>query len=131
MIGLDTNILIRYYSVDDPEQFAIAAKFLQSLTRENPGFISTPTLLEFVWVITSTYKLSRESVVSILSSLLHDETLRVQSPELAKLALEQYSEGKADYGDCMITMCSRSLGCNQVMTFDRIAARDAGMTLLT
>ncbi len=75
MIGLDTNILARFFAQDDPEQGLRAEALLQSLTPETPGFISLVSLTELVWVLRGTYRMPRARLVSCLERLL-------DSPEL-------------------------------------------------
>ncbi len=70
MIGLDTNVLVRYIAQDDAKQSPIATKLITSLTTENPGFISQVSLVELVWVMQSCYKASKPEVVAILETLL-------------------------------------------------------------
>jgi predicted nucleic-acid-binding protein len=130
VIGLDTNILVRYLADDDRTQSPKAAALIQSFTRETPGFISLATMLETVWVMESLYGSTRDEVVSIITRLLQAESFRVESSLTLRAALRVYANGKADFADCVIAESSRSQGATQTMTFDKLAARDAGMMLL-
>ena len=53
MIGLDTNVLVRYIMQDDPEQSPKATELIESLTGENPGYITMVSVIELYWVLTS------------------------------------------------------------------------------
>lgn len=102
MIGLDTNVLVRYIAQDDPKQSPIATKLITSLTTENPGFISQVSLVELVWVMQSCYKASKPEVVAILETLLSTRELLVENTEIAIKALKIFETSKADFSDCLI-----------------------------
>lgn len=50
MIGLDTNVLVRYLAQDDPTQSPRATEIIeQEISKEKPGYISSVVLVETVW----------------------------------------------------------------------------------
>ena len=52
MIGLDTNVIVRYVVQDDPRQSAAATRLMEkTLSAENPGFVAVVTLCEVAWVL--------------------------------------------------------------------------------
>jgi predicted nucleic-acid-binding protein len=128
MIGLDTNVLVRYIAQDDARQSAQANRLIESFTPEQPGHVSLLTLAETVWVLQDLYGTSRERVVEIVETLLQTQTIVVGSAELVWQALAQFRRGKADFADHLIERLDAKAGCSVTMTFDRAAARDAGMT---
>ncbi len=130
MIGLDTNILVRFFAKDDPMQTPKARKVLSSLTAAEPGWVGLATILELVWVMTSIIGVGRETVANILSELLTLETIIVEGAETIEQALQRYRKSRADFADCLIAASARAAGCTRTVTFDRIAARDAGMELI-
>jgi predicted nucleic-acid-binding protein len=130
VIGLDTNVLVRYLADDDRTQSPKAAALIQSFTRESTGFISLATMLETVWVMESLYGTTRDEVVSIITRLLQAESFRFENSLTLRAALRVYANGKADFADCVIAESGRSEGATRTMTFDKLGARDAGMTLL-
>ena len=69
MIGLDTNVLVRYIMQDDPEQSPKATELIESLTGENPGYITMVSVIELYWVLTSAYELSGQQVAQALTAL--------------------------------------------------------------
>ena len=76
MIGLDTNVLLRYLVQDDPVQSPRATEIItRRLTEEEPGFISLVTILEVVWVLKSLYKRSREEIANAIEMLLAADML--------------------------------------------------------
>ena len=130
MTGLDTNMLVRFFAKDDPLQTPKARAVLSSLTTAEPGWVGVATILELVWVMTSTLGVGRDAVAQILAELLTRETIVVERAETIEKALQRYRRGRADFADCLIAASARAAGCSRTVTFDRIAARDAGMELL-
>jgi predicted nucleic-acid-binding protein len=128
--GLDTNMLVRFFAKDDPLQTPKARAVLSSLTTAEPGWVGVATILELVWVMTSTLGVGRDAVAQILAELLTRETIVVERAETIEKALQRYRRGRADFADCLIAASARAAGCSRTVTFDRIAARDAGMELI-
>ena len=131
MIGLDTNVLVRIAVHDDPQQVRHAQKLMRSLSAEDPGWISTPCLLEFVWVLTRRYRVAREDVARFVEDLLSTDSIVIEHWENVANALALFRRGKADFGDCLIVTSARAAGCRKTVTFDEIAARDTGMELIS
>ena len=130
MIGLDTNVLVRYVAQDDARQSAQANRLIESFTAEVPGYVSVLTLAETIWVLEDVYDTSRERIVEIVETLLQTQTLVVSFADLVWQALAQFRKGKADLADHLIERLGAKGGCSITMTFDRAAARDAGMKLV-
>jgi predicted nucleic-acid-binding protein len=130
MIGLDTNVLVRYIMQDDPEQSPKAAELIESLTSENPGYITMVSVVELYWVLTSAYELSGKQVAQALDALLHTKQLLVERADQVMRALRVFGEGRADFADCLIERSAFGAGCERTMTFDIKASTYAGMTLI-
>jgi predicted nucleic-acid-binding protein len=130
MIGLDTNVLVRYLVQDDPEQSAAAECLLQTFTPEAPGFISAVSIIELVWVLQSCYEAGRHDIKSVMEDLLRTRELVVERADLIWQSLRIFIQGKADFADCVIERCGQAAGCNYTITFDQDAANSAGMKLL-
>lgn len=130
MIGLDTNVLVRYIMQDDVKQAAKATKLMESLSVQAPGFITLVSIIELVRVLSSSYDLSREQVAQALEVILRAKQLIVDQAEHVVRALRAFSAGNADFADCLIERMAASAGCVQTMTFDTAAAKTAGMTLI-
>ena len=131
MIGIDTNVLIRYVIQDDPRQSAIASAFLDSLTPENPGFITLVSLTELCWVLIKRYKLPRTGFTRAWDSLLASEEMEVESESIVRQALPLFIQSNIDFADCLVAGCARAAECSSVVTFDRNAAKTLGMKLLS
>ena len=131
MIGLDTNVLVRYLAQDDRVQSPLATRFIEgSLSQDKPGFISTIVLCEIVWVLETSYEFDREQVATVLDGLLRTQQLKFQDLDAASQALRDFRTTRADYVDCLIQRLGALAGCTHTVTFDRAAARIAGMRLL-
>ncbi len=130
MIGLDTNVIVRYIMQDDPAQAAKATTLIEGLAVEAPGFVPLVSVVELVWVLSSNYKLTRSQITQVLDILLRSKQLLVDQAEHVVRALRAYSAGTADFADCMIERTASAAGCSRTMTFDAAAAKAAGMTLI-
>jgi predicted nucleic-acid-binding protein len=129
--GLDTNVLVRYLTQDDPRQAALANQLIEDkLSQEAPGFIALIALVELVWVLEGAYDCDRAAIVAVLQRLLRAKSLVVERAEAAWQAVGAYAAGKADFADCLVERCGVANGCDHTLTFDRTAAKDAGMRLL-
>ena len=78
MIGIDTNILMRFLVQDDPVQSPRATKIITELSEVEPGFVSLVTILEVFWVLKSVFKRSRQDLASDIEKVLSADTLEVQ-----------------------------------------------------
>lgn len=130
MIGLDTNVLVRYIMQDDPQQSPKATQLIESLDSNKPGYITQVCVIELYWVLTSSYELTGEQVAQALETILRSKQLLVERADQVMRALRVFAAGKADFADCMIERSASGAGCAQTMTFDVGASRHAGMALI-
>lgn len=130
MIGLDTNVLVRYIMQDDARQSPKATALIESLDSDHPGFITAVSVVELYWVLTSCYDLSGQQFKLAMEVLLRSKQIIVDRADQVLRALRAFDEGKADFADCLIERTAASAGCTQTMTFDTAAAKHAGMTLI-
>ena len=130
MIGIDTNILVRYYAQDDPVQSRIATEFLEDALLAEPGYISLVVIAELVWVLTSVYKLDKISLIDVLGNLLAAEELQIEQTEVFVSALRRFEKTAAQFTDLLVASAARHAGCIETFTFDEGAAKKAGMTML-
>jgi predicted nucleic-acid-binding protein len=130
VIGLDTNILVRYFVKDDPEHTRLAVNLIYALSPAEPGWVGQATILELVWVMTRIYRVKKDRVAQVLDMLLASRDIVVGQDDTAREALRLYRAGNTDFADCLIAASAKAAGCRRTVTFDRIAARDAGMELL-
>ena len=130
MIGLDTNVLVRYIMQDDVRQSSKATKLMESLTADEPGFVPIVAIIELVWVLGSSYDLTRRQVAQSLDALLRTKALVVDRADQVTKALRMFNVGSADFADCLIERAAATAGCGKTMTFDVGAAKNAGMSLI-
>jgi len=130
MIGLDTNVLVRYVAQDDPDQSPKATRLIESLSAFEPGFVGIVSVVELVWVLTVCYKLTKTEITEVLETLLRTKEIVVANADTVWKALRMFKEGKADFADCMIDRSANEAGCSYTATFDRGAAKHCGMRLI-
>ncbi len=129
MISLDTNVLVRYLVADDAEQTAAARSLIESLTPEQPGFISREVAVEMVWVLERAYRLAREQISEVLLEILATDSLVLEAPEDVARAASTYRQGGAGFSDLMILAAARRQGALPLRTLDRRLSRLAGDVL--
>ena len=122
MIALDTNLLLRYLTQDDPVQSPKATRVIQRLTESEPGFVSLVTVLEIVWVRRSVYKRTPTQIADEIEMILAADTLEVQNEQevyQAVVALRRTGE----FEDGLIGALGLWRGCSATLTFDDNASR--------
>jgi len=131
MIGLDTNVLVRYIMQDDAKQSALATRLVESLSAESPGFVPLVSVVELAWVLSSAYELDRTQLVEAFEALLRTKEIVVDRAETVWKALRVFQSANADFADCVIERSASAAGCERTMTFDRGAVKGCGMTLVS
>lgn len=130
MIGLDTNVLVRYVVQDDPEQADAATRLIENgCTPEEPAYISSVVLAELAWVLRGPYRYRKPLVADVLRQILRTVEFIVEEPAIAWAALAEFESGAADFADCWIGHCNHARGCVLTYTFDVKAARGVHFTL--
>ena len=134
MIGLDTNVLVRYLAQDDPRQSASATRFIETrLSERSPGFISLVVLVELCWVLERLYGATHLEIGETVVDLLETPLFHLQQREVVQEAARRFKDkksSKAGLADLLIAQLAMDAGCSATVSFDRGAVRAAGMTLL-
>src|ERR1700744_298511 len=125
MIGLDTNVLVRFFIQDDAAQCARVDAVMSSLSAEDQGWVSAAVLMELVWVLSRTYSLSRHEIANCFQCLLSSSEIVVEQTDMMRQAVEMYRTTSVSFADCLITASARSAGCSAILTFDVDAAKSA------
>jgi predicted nucleic-acid-binding protein len=116
-VTLDTNVLVRLATRDDPVQAAQAQQLLQQATLIA---VPTPALCELVWVLLRGYRYTPVQVAHAVRTLLQVRHVVCHTPAvLAGLAL---LEAGGDFADGAIAFEGELLGGTEFVTFDRQAA---------
>ncbi len=130
MIGLDTNVIVRYIAQDDPLQSPQAGDLIESLTAEAPGYLPLVVVVEVGWVLQDCYGVSRAELAAVLDTLLRTKTLVLEQGETVYKATRLFAAGNADFADCLIACSSKAAHCDYTATFDKGAAKALGMCLV-
>jgi predicted nucleic-acid-binding protein len=131
MIGLDTNILVRYLAQDDPIQSPKATKIIeQRLTSENPGYVSIVAMVETVWVLDRAYGLATHEIAAAVERVLQTDVLAVENEQEVFTAMIALKEGDGSFADAIIAALGAKAGCSSTLTFDQKARRLSGFTVL-
>ena len=131
MIGLDTNVVVRFLAQDDEVQSPIATRFINRLSAEKPGFVSAVVLAESTWVLSRAYKASRADIAAAVEGLLRAAELVVENAPAAYRALAVYrNAASAEFADALIAETAALAGAGETVSFDARAATELGMRLL-
>ena len=127
MIGLDTNVLVRYLAQDDPAQSVQATEVVERrLTRENPGFVSLVAMVETVWVLERAYGSQGHEIAAAVERILAADVLVVQAEQEVFTAMIALKEGQGSFADALIGSLGAKAGCSLTLTFDQKALRLPG-----
>ncbi|MGD8845824.1 MAG: type II toxin-antitoxin system VapC family toxin [Desulfobacteraceae bacterium] len=127
MIGIDTNVIVRYIVQDDPEQAKVAAKLIeQACSKDNPGYINHIVLCEIVWVLRRNYKLDKQNICRVIEQIMRTDKLLIEDIQLVWKALEAFKETKADFADCLLGQRNLHAGCQYTATLDDAASVTKG-----
>ena len=130
MTGLDTNILIRYVTQDDPVQAAKATEIIeQQLSPSEPGFVNLVTMVETVWVLGNVYGLSDKQVADTIERMLQADSLMIQNEQQVFTAMIALRGGQGAFADGLIGALDVWAGCKCTLTFDKKALRLANFVL--
>jgi predicted nucleic-acid-binding protein len=130
MIGLDTNILVRYFTQDDARQSKAANQLIANLNKQTPGYITLVTLCELIWVLEISYSTPKQHVLEIIEQILQSDELEIENKPIAWKALASCRQSAADFGDVVVLKLCEHAGCEESFTFDKVAAKLLGFTLL-
>lgn len=127
MIGIDTNVLVRFLVRDDQQQFERARRLIKrEVGSGETVLISLVVLLETEWVLRSRYGLAKTEIVTTLSALLDTVELQFEDEPSIEEAVFTWKDSAAEFADCLINARHRSLGCRATATFDTRALKLAG-----
>jgi predicted nucleic-acid-binding protein len=130
MIGLDTNILVRYLAQDEPVQSAKATEIVERrLSTANPGFVSVVAMVETVWVLDRAYGLADQEIADAVERMLQTDVLVVENEQAVFTAMVALKEGTGTFADALIGALGAQAGCSRTLTFNRRALRLSGFAL--
>ena len=127
MLGIDTNVLVRFLLRDDEAQFQKANKLIQREVSGGQGvLVSQLVLLETEWLLRSRYGFSKIQLLEVIASLLDTRDIQLEDEQSVEEAIYQLKEANADFADCLIAARHRRLGCSATATFDARAVKLTG-----
>jgi predicted nucleic-acid-binding protein len=130
MIGLDTDVLVRFLVRDDPRQFERARRLLeQAVERGAPMLISLPVLLETEWVLRNRYEYPKEEIARAISGLLDSAEVRFEDEPAVEQALYAWRDSVEEFPDCLIAAHHRTLGVQATLPFGSRPNRIAGVVV--
>jgi predicted nucleic-acid-binding protein len=123
MIGLDTNVVLRYLVQDDFKQAEIANRiFEKELSASNKGHICPIVLCETIWVLLRSYKQEKKKIVEVVRTMLLTENIEIEHRDSVWKALRDFETGDADFSDYLIAHINHECGTSATLTFDRTAS---------
>jgi predicted nucleic-acid-binding protein len=129
--GLDTNVLVRYLTRDDEQQWQRAQQYINNtLQIDETCFISNVVLCELVWVLRTAYRISRDELLTTLEQILRTSHFDFEDKAIAWKSFQQFQQGKADFSDYLIGRVNKQAGCTETVTFDRKLKNTEGFHLL-
>jgi len=131
MIGIDTNLLVRLWTNDDPTRVARIRAHLAPLeTQAESVFINDIVLSESVWVAASLYRFDKPAILTALQALLDTAMFAFEDRATLQQAMRAWRTGRAGFADCLIVARNRRMGCQYTATCDKTLARHEGTQAL-
>jgi predicted nucleic-acid-binding protein len=129
LIGLDTNVVVRFLVQDHPAQSKRANAIFAKFTPEKPGHIALVTLAELVWVLRSCYAMKRRDIADMLDAMHLSRDIVFEQTDLLRGIIQAYRKGTADFSDYTIATINHHYGCSKTVTFNIVAAKSGAMEL--
>lgn len=127
MLGIDTNVLVRFLVRDDEAQFEKARKLIKrEVAAGRRIFVNQLVLMETEWVLRSRYAVPKNQIIAAISGLLDAPDVQFEDEPAIEEALFIWKDSTADFADCLIGAKNRRLGCRATASFDAKAAKLPG-----
>ena len=130
MIGVDTNVLVRFYIKDEQQQYKRVHQLFRNADHNNPICINLVVLMEWFWVLTEIYGVSKTDILKELEYLLGSKEIVLENSADVRKASQLFKNQNADFEDCLIGILNRSKNCESTYTFDKAASNLTSFTLL-
>ncbi len=127
MIALDTNVLVRFLVADDEEQNQRATELIKNvIAKDEVFYISDIVLVETIWVLSRSYRFTRQEIVDVLRKLLAARHVLFSAPDEIARALNAFEQGSGGFADYLIREHAYRAGCDGIATFDRALLKESG-----
>jgi predicted nucleic acid-binding protein len=118
-VALDSNVIVRYLTGDDPAQSPAATELFRAATNGRISLIlPTPILQETVYVLETYYQGTAETIAPKLISLLSLTGVTCPDARWVLTAIQWYRTKNADFGDALLCAYAHHHRC-EISTFDR------------
>jgi predicted nucleic-acid-binding protein len=115
MRAIDTNVLVRLVTRDDPRQASRADAFVA-----RGAWVSHLVLVATTRVLSAIYALDASRIATAVEMLLRHQNLTLQDPDVVAAALEHFRRKPSlGFSDCLILEVARAAGHIPLGTFDR------------
>ena len=119
MLGIDTNVLVRFLVRDDEAQFEKARKLIKREVSAGRVFVNQLVLMETEWVLRSRYGVKKDQIIDSISSLLDANDLQIEDEPSVEEAVFVWRDSNAEFADCLIGAKNRRLGCRATASFEQ------------
>ncbi len=120
MRALDTNVLIRYLTQDEPKQAAISVAEIEGAAAKDEKILIHPLVLcELVWVLETVYDFAKAEILGVLDQIVRTRQFEVADKDTVWSALADYRHGRADFSDYYLGRVNERNGASQTLTFDK------------
>jgi predicted nucleic-acid-binding protein len=120
MKALDTNVLVRYLTQDEPKQAAVANEEIEEAAAKDEKILIQPLVLcELAWVLETAYDFGKAEILGILDRIVRTRHFEVADKDIVWRALADYRKGKGDFSDYYLCRANEQAGAAQTLTFDK------------
>ena len=127
MLGVDSNVLVRFFTRDDEAQFDQASRFF-GRAEDRSLYLNIIVLVEVNWTLRRVYKRSRQEVLQTLEDLLQTRQFVIEDRDNVMRAIAIARTTKVDFSDALIALRNEVAGCLATATFDHDALDIEQMT---
>jgi predicted nucleic-acid-binding protein len=127
VLGVDSNVLVRFFTRDDEKQYEQASRFFGQ-AKDRSLFLSVIVLVELNWTLRRAYKRAREDTLRVLEDLAHTRQFVIEDRDNVVRAIAIARTTRADFSDALIALRNEADGCPQTATFDHDALDIEQMT---
>ena len=132
MKGLDTNVLIRYLTQDDPKQAALATHAIEEAAAKGEKLLLQPLVFcELIWVLESAYGFLKADILKVLERVLRTAQFEISEKDLLWSALADYRSGKGDFSDYYLGRANATAGAKLTLSFDSALKGEPHFLILT
>ena len=124
MVGVDTNIIVRFLVGDDEKQANKVYKLFKSIENDKDElFVPTLVILELIWVLESVYEIVRSDILDSVSQLILMPIFKFENLTVIQNFITEAQQSKFDLSDLLIAHSANINGCEVILTFDKKASK--------